>query len=454
MVKRGTFVVFALALTGLSACGLLVQDSEKAANEQIKEVSAAFRPEGKRPDLPILGPDSSYADFLKYALLNSPVVEASYYDWAAAVSRITVARSLPDPRLTFQLDIQRIIPSFMPGVAFDIPGPGKLAAAADMAAAGSEGQYQLFIKATLQTAFDLQKVCRELQFLKVKLDSSRESLRLMGEFAQLAETLNAANRGTLQDALRAQIEEDRLRTEIKNIEEARQPLLEKFKAVLGLRPEATAPPLPPVLQESPAGEKWPDKILAEALARNPDLKILRADIQLAEANLSMARKGNIPDFSAGASMDVLSAPVLVRPYASMTLPVWRDKIAAGIAAAQSSKRASEARLSAAQIQLAVQCAEKSYLAREAARNLDVLRGKLLPKAKKALEVSRSAYTSGQVDFLTLLEAERLLLSFDIEEAAAVLQHELALAELSMLIAGHGPAEASFASPENPGAVKK
>jgi outer membrane protein TolC len=129
--------------------------------------------------------------------------------------------------------------------------------------------------------------------------------------------------------------------------------------------------------------------------------------------------------------------------ASMTLPIWREKIAAGIAAAQAAKKASEAKLGAAQIALAVQCAEKRYLAREAARNLETLRNSLVPKAAQALDAARSAYAANGVDFLTLLEAERTLLNFDVETAAAVLQKNSSLAELSIVLAGNPPSEASY-----------
>ena len=46
---------------------------------------------------------------------------------------------------------------------------------------------------------------------------------------------------------------------------------------------------------------------------------------------------------------------------TLSLPIWRDKIAAQIAEAQANKRSAEARLSDEQIALAVDFAERSYL---------------------------------------------------------------------------------------------
>ena len=85
-------------------------------------------------------------------------------------------------------------------------------------------------------------------------------------------------------------------------------------------------------------------LLATAFARNPRLKAMEADVRLAEANITLAAKSKVPDFSLGLMADAKASPTMYRPLAGMTLPLWRDKIAAQIAAAQASKRAAEARL--------------------------------------------------------------------------------------------------------------
>ena len=87
--------------------------------------------------LPELTADSGLDDFLRFAILNQPQVEAAYYDWAASVERITQERSLPDPRLTFEAFFADTITSLMPGLMVDLPGPGKLKAAANVATAAT-----------------------------------------------------------------------------------------------------------------------------------------------------------------------------------------------------------------------------------------------------------------------------------------------------------------------------
>jgi len=125
----------------------------------------------------------------------------------------------------------------------------------------------------------------------------------------------------------------------------------------------------------------------------------------------------------------------------MTLPIWRDKIAAEIAGAQASKRAAEARLTTEQVQLAAELASMLFMYRESARNDTLLRDKLLPKARQSLDAARAGYVNGRAGFLDLIDAQRTLLEFELMGIEARTQRELALASLSLAIAGVAPSGA-------------
>lgn len=434
-----------LAAILLVGCKGIPTQGERQARQDLKAVGEVYRPQNQRPALPTLTTNASLSNFLHFAVLNQPQVEAAYYDWAASVQRITVERSLPDPRLTFESDIADMVMSLMPGLMMDFPGPGKLKWAANMATAESEARYFVFENAILRTAFVLKKAYYELHFLEAKVAVNRDTLRLAQEIEKLARTQNEVGKVTLQDVLRAQIEQERITTEITNLEDSRNPLLAQFKAALGLKAEDATPPVPQKFESTPL-DLTSDKLFATALARNPRLKAMEAEVRMADASIRLATKAKVPDFSAGIEADVKASPITVRPSVGVTLPIWRDKIAAQIAGAQAGKRAAEARLSAEQIMLAVEFAEKSFMFRESSRNLALLTERLLPKARQSLDVAQSGYVSGKVDFLNLLDAERTLLEFQLSEVEARVQRELALAELSLLILGTGPAGAPVLPP--------
>jgi outer membrane protein TolC len=371
-------------------------------------------------------------------MLNQPRVEAAYYDWAASVERITSARSLPDPQLTFQADIQDILTSLMPGLMLNFPGPGKLRAGANIASAESEARYVAFRASILESAFAVKQTYYQLYFLEEKIRVNRETLQLLGGLEQLARAQAEVGKVTLQDVLRAQIEQERVKTEAANLEDSRQALFAQWKAALGIGPEGETPPLPTGFESSPMN-LTSEALLSAALSNNLSLKAVAAEVQVAEANIALAKKGWMPDSSIGLMADAKMAPILYRPLASVSLPIWRDKITAQIAAAQASKRAAEARLSEAQIALAVAIAERAFLTREATRNLALLQGQLLPKQLQSLEVARSGYLAGQIDFFNLTDAEQTLLRFRLDEVEARTQREVSLAELALILEGMPPA---------------
>ena len=435
----GMVGIFAIGLLAAGCKGIPTK-GEKAARQEIETVAAQYRPDGQKPALPILTPDSGLSNFLAYAMLNQPSVEAAYYDWAASVERITQARSFPDPQFTFQMDIQNVVTSIMPGLMGTLPWPSKLFVGAEVASAESRAKYFTFQSAVLQTAFELKRAYYQLYFLAEKIRVNRETLQLLSDLEKLARAQNEVGKVTLQDVLRAQIEQDRLRTEIANLEDSRGSLLAQFKAALGMKAQDPAPPVPQRF-ESTSLDLTSDKLLETALARNQRLKGMEAEVHAAEASIILARKNRLPDFTLGFMGDAKTDPTLYRfpgNPGTMSLPIWRDKINSQIAEAQANKHSAEARLSAEEIALALDFAEKSYLYREASRNLVLLREQLLPKANQSLEVARSGYLAGQIDFFNLTDAERTLLGFRLDQVEASTQREVALAELSLLVSGMSP----------------
>jgi len=300
--------------------------------------------------------------------------------------------------------------------------------------------------AVQQAALAVGKSYYPLHYLDARLEVNRQTLALLAGLESLARAQNEVGRGTLQDVLRAQIEAEKLRTDTVNLEDSRRVLLSQFKAALGLRADQADPPVPAeaaFVEMKLSDEEW----LALALKQNPRLQEMAAEIQVADAAVRVADREKTPDFSAGGEVDVKASPVVWNPQVSMTLPLWRDKLAAELASARAARQGAQARLTAEQIDLAVEFTEQSYLIREADRELTLLRERLLPRARESLAVARAAYQSGQLDFLNVIEAERALLDFQLDEIAGRTQRELARQELTVLIAGVRPEPALVVNEE-------
>ena len=435
----GLFATGGLVLAG---CRGIQTPDEKQARQDFGAVADQYRP-ASRPAPPELTPDSNLSNYLAFALLNSPTVEAAFYGWSASVENITVTRSLPDPQLTLQAYITDTLTSLMPGLFQSIPGPGKLKARAGVAAADSQGKYSAFESAVLQAAFNLKRAYYKLGLLDEQLRIEREALALLDNQERAVRAQNATGTAKLADALRVQSERDRVITDLANLEDSRRSLMENFKAALGLTSQQSDPPVPAHFETSSENPDA-DALLRTAFERNPQLKAMAADVRAAEAGIAVAYKERVPDFSAGLSADVY-APPFYWPQAGMTLPIWRDKLAAEAAQAKATEMAAKSKLKAGQIELAVNFAGKSFTYRETSRNCALIENELLPKARQSVEIVRAGYRTGTMEFSAMTGTERMLLDLQLEAAQARTDREIALAELSLMIAGVPPAHAPLLS---------
>src|ERR1035437_8489820 len=238
------FAGFVLAALLLAGCKGTTTPGERAARRDFQEVAQVYRPANQPPSLPALRTNSAFSDFLLFAMRNQPRIAAAYFYWASSVERITVERSLPDPRLTFESDIADIVMTVMPGLMQDFPGPGKLKAAVNVASAESGAKYFAFETSVLRSAFALKQAYYQLWFLDEKLRINRETLSLLTQLEKAARSQNEVGKVTLQDVYRAQIEQDQLTTEIANLDDSRRPLLAQFKGALGLTRDQSDPPQP------------------------------------------------------------------------------------------------------------------------------------------------------------------------------------------------------------------
>jgi outer membrane protein, heavy metal efflux system len=443
---RGSAIAL-LAAVGSFACTAPL--FERAAREDLAAVREQFRPVERTSALPTLTPESALQDYLRFAMLNSPRVESAYFAWAAEVEAITSARTPADPRLTLESDIADSVESLMTGLMIELPGLGKLRLAGAAQAAKSQGAYFAFEQELLRTSLAVKTAYYRAHFLEESIRVQRATLDLLIDLERLAQLQSAAGRATLQDVLRSQIARDQVGTQIENLEDSRSTLVAELKAALGLRPADRDPPMPSRFEAS-SEEPSPDELLALAMRRNPQLRAMEADVRRAEAELALARRAGIPDFSLGIEVDTEADPTVFTPQAEITLPIWRAKLRAQIAAAQASKQSVEARLGAEQVALAAELASLLYTYRQAVRNQTLLRDRLLPAARQSLEAARAGYVNGRSQFLDVIDAQRSLLEFELAAIDVSTQRELALASLSLSIAGAAPPGAPTLPAASPG----
>ena len=177
-----TVIGFAVLIALLAGCKGIPTKGEKEARHQLQDTAANYRPDGRKPTLPVLTANSSLGDFLTYAMLNQPNVEAAYYDWAGFGRAHHHRAVLPRPAVHLpdghpecrHLDHARADGEH--SLAEQAPGR-----AAEVASAESRAKYFTFQSAVLESAFAVKRAYYQLYFLAEKIRVNRETLGLLTE---------------------------------------------------------------------------------------------------------------------------------------------------------------------------------------------------------------------------------------------------------------------------------
>jgi outer membrane protein TolC len=160
----------------------------------------------------------------------------------------------------------------------------------------------------------------------------------------------------------------------------------------------------------------------------------------------LAKLQYVPDFNLSAGTDVMGVTQSV--LGQVTIPIFRyEALNAAIEQAKANLRASEAMRRQAGNDLAAQVVADVTIIRDADRQLDLLEHTVLPRARLAVNVGRSAYETGHASLLELLDDQRSLVAIDRLVASLRIAREKHLVELESITAsdlsisrGGGPPE--------------
>ncbi len=351
---------------------------------------------------------------------SNPMLAALRADASAAGFRVAPASALPDPMLELGslnrnlgdgLALMPFSGMNMIGVRQALPlggvlgSAGRAAGARQVAAeAGvTAGEFELRTMAAM-AFLDLWAADRSLAI-------AAETRELVRASARGAEAMYRVGRGRQADVVRAQAEVTRMTEEIIRMEAMRRQAVAALGRLLDLDldPDTVAVAEP----SFPAAIPDADSLVVLAFARRPVLAAGEARLTAAEADVSRAAGMRWPELALGVQYGWRpmegSTDRMLSVMAGVSLPVWAGRKQNRMldeARAMARKDAEELRGLAADTRGAVRAAWVRW--GEAGRLDSLYRGELLPQARAALAAADAAYGVGEVDFMTLLDAEMTL----------------------------------------------
>ena len=456
IAKRPALILGSLLVLAAGCAG----PAEREAREAVADAERQYvrRPSAETPDsppVPALGEDATLQDCLAYAVRNNPGLAAALERWKAEVERIPQARTLPDPSLNYDLEAMQDSRQHMVTLNQTFPWFEKLSLRAAVAREEADVARQRYQAEKLNLDFRVKDAYYEYYYLGRAIAVVRENRDLVKYLEEVVRTRYKAAAAGHPDVIRAQVELGKLDDQLRSLEDLHKPALARLNAALN-RPAASPLAWPPSAPYEAVGADDVE-ILARLAEENPDLKAMDHEIARERRSVDLAGKDYLPDWMVGAgymsermSGDGTDEGVTV--MTGITLPIWREKYAAGVREAQARHEAAlrartdRANALGAEVQMVL------YRVRDAARKINLYHDTLLPKARESLKATEAAYRAGQATFTDLVDAERVLLEFRLASERALADHAQRRAELEMLVGREIPRTAPIspesANPEN------
>lgn len=181
--------------------------------------------------------------------------------------------------------------------------------------------------------------------------------------------------------------------------------------------------------------------LAALLQSAPDAQRAALNRDLATARLNLAQAHRRPDISFGAGVRSLQATDDIALVLSGSIPVGTARRArSGIAEARAELERADALAEANSRQLVAQAQGLAELLELARRELDLLRGVIVPESQRAEELVTRGYERGRFSFLEIADAQRQSIEAARAYSELTLRFHQTIIELGRLLGRPQPSE--------------
>lgn len=389
-------------------------------------------------------------DYLTTGLNRNPSLKASFYEWKSSIKKISKEFSLPDPQLSYTEYLESVETRVGPqersfSITQKFPMMDKLWIRKSKAFKTSEAAYYNFEKQRLDIIFQITDAYYEYVYLNKAIILTKESMKLLGNFESVAQSRYASGLQKNQDLLKVQVELGKLENDLYSLEDLRISLMARLNALLNL-PQSNLLPWPDdTLEEVLLTDEYDhtEKLIESLKDNNPQLQALTQNVEKNKDSLKLSKREYIPDLTVGftqintgeainSSMANSGKDAQMIMF-SVNVPIWFNRLNADVQETQAILKSSENMRLNMENELLAKLALVNYKMHDAQRQSGLYKDALIPKAVQTLNATQSGYEAGDVDFLSLIDAQRMLLNFQMTYYRHNANFNQRLAELRSLL---------------------
>jgi cobalt-zinc-cadmium efflux system outer membrane protein len=384
---------------------------------------------------------------LDHARAQSPDLAAMRAEADAAAQRVQPAGALPDPVLRVELmNVNNygsdagfnLLPSKVGETKYTLmqtlPAWGKRDLRRDVANADVQQAAARTAGAWTELATKIKTSYARYYLAAGNERLTREILDLMARVEQIAQARYAGGLVAQQDAIRAQIEQTTMRSELIMQESEKRQVRSRLNSLLAR--EATAPLAEPLaLRPLPAVNTLDAAALVQrARANNPQLLAEEARVQGAEKNRELTHRNRYPDVTLGISPSQMGSRITTwGVMVEVSIPLQQTTRRSQEAESEAMLSAARARSQALANQLVGDLGE-NLAGLDAARSTEsLIANQSLPQSELSLRSALAAYENGKLDFTALLEAQRQIRKTRQDRLKAQVEAQMRLAEIERIV---------------------
>lgn len=380
----------------------------------------------------------SLEGLIKEALTNNPEILSAKKKFEAASARIFQVASLNDPILEFEYDrmtADRMLtgdPMKTFSVSQEIPFPTKLYLKAKIASKLSKMEYENYKAKEREIISRLKSAYSELLLTNKSIELAKENKGILEQFARTATMRYSTGTGTQADALKAQVEIAKIDNEIIILGQKLISQQAMLNTLLNREPKSA---LGMLSREAPVKFNKPlDEFYALAKANNPELKAYNYLVEKGNTAYALSISEFAPDFMVKYRRMMNGEKKEWAGMVGVTIPLWFfEKQAFGVKEMKSELEMLKAECEAKENMVMFEVAN-AYSRIDANKKLiELYETAFIPQAEQTLQASQKAYETQALDFLSLLDSERMLIGFKLEHYKAILDLRIALADLEKAV---------------------
>ncbi|MDF1837419.1 MAG: TolC family protein [Planctomycetota bacterium] len=389
-----------------------------------------------------LAPHAQLPELLSHARRNSPKLEAAFQAWRASVEQVPLASKLPEPRLMFGAFLEEVETRTGPmraklSISQALPWFGKRDLAADVA----QSRAQMMGERVAQTLLEVDQAVKdawyEYAWLQQATLVARAHEALLEHWQNVARSRLELGLSQPSEILRVELELGQLNDRLLSLADLDRPLRARLNAALSRSTHAPlARPSYPLLGTA---ELDGDALLADLPTTNPRLRRLQRQIEGAVHGQDLADKAGYPDLTLGVETTFIgsngaagSGDDAVALTVGIGLPVWRGAYRAQREGARAQLLGARAQWEQAHNELSADLEMALFQLRDTSRHLELLRTSLIPKGQEAIGIMGHTYQSGESSFIDVIDAQRILLEFQLQAVRAEADRAQALSKVEAI----------------------